>query len=232
MSREAYGEGYAHLNRKQVELVRGGNLWARTRIKNVLELAGLEGNKILDLGCGVGTFTVTYSKKGVDVVGVDFSKHALLLANYFVRTNGNSKKVEFVCADVQCLPLRDECFDKVVSADLVEHLYPNQFHRMMREVRRVLKRRGELNIYTPNPFHIFETLKKHNILKGSRDHVDLKTMPTIVDVLEENGFVVLKAYYKESYVPIFKWLEKFLMRISWISRFFRRRICVSGKREL
>ena len=232
MSRRGYERvgGYA----RQARAFERMDKWTRHRIRNVLGLVNPRSDDlILDLGCGMGTFTVVCSKLAGKAVGLDFSTASPSIAKRLIKSHGNPLKAEFVCADVQHLPFKARMFSKIICADLVEHLYPQQYKMLLLEAHRVLRMNGVLTIYTPNPTHIFEFLRKHNlILKQDPTHVSLKSLPHLIKSLKDN-FTVLKAYYTESHVPFFNIIERILMEMPTpISKFFKRRICLSAVAKL
>ena len=54
----------------------------------------------------------------------------------------------WIVADAQMLPLRSDAFDRVYASHIIEHLKsPASF---LREAHRVLKKRGFLELWTPN----------------------------------------------------------------------------------
>ena len=126
------------------------------------------------------------------------------------------------------MPLRSESFDLVVCADLVEHLYPDQFESMLDECFRVLKPGGRVVIWTPNPGHFFEVLKRRNIiLRRDESHVDYKTMGRLVEALRRHRFQVLSKRYTESHFPVLRTIERALLRFVPI---LRRRLLVLAMR--
>ncbi|MBU1044141.1 MAG: methyltransferase domain-containing protein [Candidatus Omnitrophica bacterium] len=106
--------------------------------------------KILDIGCGVGTFAYAAAKQQSQAYGLDYSHESLkvakLLANRF-KTGQNSV---FVTASALSLPYKDNCFDKVVIADFIEHITDPEKKLLLEEVWRVLKPGGEGVVFTPN----------------------------------------------------------------------------------
>ena len=63
---------------------------------NVEKLQPLEGKKILDVGCGSGRFCLAFAKGGAaKVVGVDFAKLMIDIAEELAREQGLSDKCEF-----------------------------------------------------------------------------------------------------------------------------------------
>ena len=105
------------------------------RVSNVGE------KRVLDIGCGDGSFTVRLRKYS-RVLGVDISQKAVDLA----REAG----LDAYKADIsrEKLPFDSEYVDVVYMGDVIEHLLDPDF--AVREVLRVLRRSGFLVLSTPN----------------------------------------------------------------------------------
>lgn len=211
------------------DLFRYQSLWMKDRIKNVLELSSPRSSGlILDLGCGMGTFTVVYSILLQYVVGVDFSPSVLSIARQLIIRYGKLDSANLVCADVRKLPLRGRIFHSVISADLVEHLTQPIYEGFLRESKRTLRDDGRIFIYTPNASHVFEKLKRHRvILREDAGHVALRTLTQMVESIEAADLKVLRAYYRPSYMPMFELIERALSIIPLLRPYFGRRICVA-----
>jgi 2-polyprenyl-3-methyl-5-hydroxy-6-metoxy-1,4-benzoquinol methylase len=167
--------------------------------------------RVLDLGCGWGTFCFYFAPLCKNVTGLDFSKKSIELCREFSKKYNHSN-IDFVCADAQNTGLKSESYDVIISADLFEHLYPETFEKVLDECRRLLKKGGKLVIWTPNRGHIFEILKNNNILiKKKICHVDYKSMERILKALKRRHFLIKKSYYDESHVPVLNVLEKLLL---------------------
>ena len=115
------------------------------RHKKVLEmLSKYELERILDVGCGDGNFTMLMARacKAKEVYGVEISKEGVEMA----RKNGvNCYQLD---VDEENLPFGDDFFDAVTALELIEHLYdPDHF---LDEVHRVLKPNGLFILSTPN----------------------------------------------------------------------------------
>lgn len=94
------------------------------------------GLKILDVGCGTGA-TLEWLQRFAGrrpVVGVDVAPAAVRLAR---RSGG---RVALASADL--LPFRDDRFDLIYCADVVQHLAEGQRAQALREFRRVLRPGG------------------------------------------------------------------------------------------
>jgi 2-polyprenyl-3-methyl-5-hydroxy-6-metoxy-1,4-benzoquinol methylase len=109
------------------------------------------GDKVLDLGCGVGTFAFHTAKAGAFSHGIDYSTESIKMARKLCARFKIEGSTEFRVGDVsRGLPYGDEFFDKIVCADFIEHIYHEDKVRILMEVRRVLKKGGVAVFYTPN----------------------------------------------------------------------------------
>lgn len=91
----------------------------------------------LDLCCGTGICTEIIAEKVAlkKVVGIDFSKRMLKIAN-----QRKHKNMLFICDDVTHLPFENESIDYVSISFGLRNV--QQKHELMTEVHRVLKSQG------------------------------------------------------------------------------------------
>jgi|ERR687898_128654 ubiquinone/menaquinone biosynthesis C-methylase UbiE len=99
--------------------------------------------KMLDVGCGEGSYVRDAIEEGIDAYGIDISTHALenALAEVKDRTSYGS---------ITKIPFGDEEFDVMTAFDVIEHIHPKDTSKMVQEIRRVLKPNGIIIITTPN----------------------------------------------------------------------------------
>ena len=200
----------------------------RYRIEKVLQIyePGPE-ERVLDLGCGWGTFCWALGHRVAEMVGVDFSQKSIDLCEK--RLAGSAiEGVSFLCADARDTGLEAESFDLVIGADLVEHLYPEDSRAVVAEAFRVLKKGGRLSLWTPHRGHFLEMLKARNILlRRDVSHVDYKSMDRLRTLVGSAGFVVERAYYAESHVGGLRSMERALQ--GWVP-ILRRRIALLARK--
>lgn len=196
------------------------NRFARTRMSNVFSLLPpLDGRLVIDLGCGMGTFTIETGRAGARAVGVDPAPAAVAAARRMAMAE--RVPVSFVRADAVALPLPDDRADVVLAADLVEHLDDVTLARILAEARRVLGEGGRLVIYTPNRTHLFERLRLAGALREDPSHIGLRTEAELVAALAAAGFEVERSRFLPSHLPGWSALERLLS--PWIP-LLRRRI--------
>lgn len=142
----------------------------------------LRQSKVLEIGCGAGHLTKWLLENGVDVIGVDRSAN---LINY---ARGGNLPNRFLVMDAQSLAFRNNCFDVVLSFDVLEHL--PDVTRHLAEVRRVSKAGGRYLLQAPNkytnaPYEIW----KHKSLSHYRTyHCSLQTAASLAARFANSGF--------------------------------------------
>ncbi len=198
------------------------------RIEMVLQIyePGPE-ERVLDMGCGWGTFCWALGPRVSEIVGVDFSQKSIELCEArLARTPIDG--VSFLCADARSTGLEAESFELVIGADLVEHLYPEDSEAMVAEAFRVLKKGGRFSLWTPHRGHFLEMLKARNILlRRDVSHVDYKSMERLKTMVTNEGFVVERAYYVESHLIGLRSIERAVQ--GWVP-ILRRRIAVLARK--
>ena len=201
----------------------------RYRIDKVTQLAEPRAvDRVVDLGCGWGTFELALADRVAEVVGVDFSERAIELCRRRLAADPRPN-VTFVCADAGATGLSSNAYDLVIAADLFEHLYPADAARVAAEAHRLLVPGGRFAVWTPHRGHVLEILKNRNIvLRRDVTHVDYKSMGETKRLLSEAGFTIERAYFAESHVPGLSTVEKLLQSVVPP---LRRRIAVLGRKN-
>ena len=123
------------------------NFW-RLKLQSIADLTGqLEGQRILDLGCGVGTCAIEYGMRGNQTIGVDYTFQAVQAGQELSRSKGLAA-TNFCVGDVSTLPFHNHTFDGIIASDIFEHLVPEVLDRTVGECARVLKPGGRLYVMT------------------------------------------------------------------------------------
>ncbi|GAI87178.1 unnamed protein product [marine sediment metagenome] len=159
-----------------------GNL--RTNLDFLKETNLLKPNdRILEIGCGIGSIVSELSGQGYDITGTDISGEAIA---YGLKKYGDIKLQVQPAEDLQ---FEDQTFDVVLSFDLFEHIA--RVDRHISEVHRVLRKDGLYLLQTPNKYSnmIFETLY-HKSLKWRRAHPSLHTPGQLRQRLSRHEFEV------------------------------------------
>jgi len=117
------------------------------RLALIREYAPLEGRRILDVGCGLGTYVKKLRAFSPEVYGVDIDPDKVAQAQ--------AELEHIYLAPAERLPFPDEHFDIVLLHEVIEHVSDDQ--QAVREAFRVIKEGGRLVIFAPNRLYPFET---------------------------------------------------------------------------
>ncbi len=129
-------EGYTLSSREELE-GESRALWER-RFHELLD--GRDCQKVLDIGCGPGFFSVLLAQMGYQVTAVDYTEN--MLAEAQENAAAYHVCVDFQRMDAQALDFEDEKFDLVISRNVLWNLEDPR--RAYREWLRVLKKGGRL----------------------------------------------------------------------------------------
>jgi len=171
----------------------------KRRVPLLLEYLELrERDRILDCGCGMGFYLKALSVLGQYVLcGLDSECNPLRFARRELRDGAALAR-----GDILALPYADASFDKVIMAEVLEHLEDD--HQGAREVCRVLRAGGILALSVPHSDYPFcwdpmncmlQTLFGHPIRRGPlagiwANHYRLYRPAELIEVLREAGFSV------------------------------------------
>lgn len=135
-------------------------------LPKLVNFAGYTGQRVLDVGCGVGNDLSRFAKAGAVCTGIDLAPHSIDLA----RSNFSQRGLqgEFLVMDGEDLEFADDSFD-LVFCHTVLHFTPNP-ERMVREIHRVLRPGGEAIAMTVNRKSWLNGLQR--LIKLEIDHLD------------------------------------------------------------
>jgi ubiquinone/menaquinone biosynthesis C-methylase UbiE/glycosyltransferase involved in cell wall biosynthesis len=122
----------------------------------LMEFDRHRGERVLEVGGGMGTDLAQFAHNGAIVTDLDLSSGHLELAKENFELRG--LKGEFVLHDAETLPFDDNTFDVVYSNGVIHHT-PNT-RTVVREMRRVLKPGGKaiVMVYAENSLHYWRNL--------------------------------------------------------------------------
>lgn len=106
-----------------------------------LRLEAGVGQRLLDIGCNWGRWSIAAARKGYSVVGIDPSLAAVLAAARLARKEGLD--IRLIVADARHIPIKDNQFDVVFSYSVLQHFARADVAMALEQIRRVLKPTGK-----------------------------------------------------------------------------------------
>lgn len=133
-------------------------------IPRLVEFARWRSQRVLEIGCGLGTDTLQFLRAGAEVTALDLSPRSVWLAHERARQNGH--RGLFLNADAETLPFADASFDLVYSWGVLHHTPDTQ--RAVDEVRRVLRPGGIalIMLYHRRSLRALQTYLVYGLLRG------------------------------------------------------------------
>ncbi len=169
-------------------------------------------DRVLDLGCGGGRHAFEAYRRGADVVAFDASPAELTAVAAMAGAMGAAGEAPAaahamcVSGDATLMPFADDTFDRVIAAEVLEHVPGDQ--RALHEISRVLRPGGLLAVTVPAwlPERICWRLSDdyHNVPGG---HVRIYTRPELEIKLRRAGLVVGGHHHAHGLHSPYWWLK-------------------------
>ena len=107
--------------------------------------------KILDLACGYGRFTIPLAKQGYTIQGIDISSNLIVKAKKTARKEGLNLK--FQIGDMRKLPYEDNSFDSIICmwSAFAELSKEKDQKKALKEMLRILRKEGFAFLEMPEP---------------------------------------------------------------------------------
>ncbi|XP_028798307.1 cycloartenol-C-24-methyltransferase-like [Neltuma alba] len=176
---------------------------------------GLEpGQKVLDVGCGIGGPAIEISRfSKTSVTGLNNNEYQINRAKELNRLHGTDKICNFVQGDFMNIPFPDNTSDAVYAIEATVHA-PDAYE-CYKEIHRVLKpgqcfaayESSMTTSFDPtNPEH--QKIKAELLLGGGL--VDIRSTTKVLEALKEAGFEVIwsKNIAEDSPIPWYFPMDK------------------------
>ena len=110
------------------------------------------GERLLDVGCNWGRWTIAAAQNDYQPVGIDPSLEAVSAARRVSKQLG--VETDFVVGDARYLPFADGCFDVGFSYSVFQHFSKENAKTSLREISRTVKPNGKTLVQMPNKFGV------------------------------------------------------------------------------
>lgn len=154
--------------------------------------------RLLDLGCGNGSFLFKVKNKVTEMHGVDISPSRISEAEELRDKDHKGSNISFKAIDIdEVLSYNDNYFDIITCIATFEHIYDP--YSVIKEIRRILNREGILIIEVPNitwlprriSFILGKLPKTSNEAGWDGGHLHYFTVASLIDFLEEHSFEII-----------------------------------------
>jgi SAM-dependent methyltransferase len=136
-------------------------------LPTLVDFSSFRGQRLLEVGCGIGTDLARFARGGARVTGIDLSQTAIDLARKNFALNNLSAE-ELRVANGEELPYPNEAFDVVYGHGVIQ--YTADPGRLIRECHRVLTPGGAAIFMVYNRVSWLNALSK--IMKVGLEHED------------------------------------------------------------
>ena len=110
-------------SREYFDEVEARKYFVEPHIPGFADFAQWKGKKVLEIGCGIGTDTISFARHGAQVTAVDLTENSLQVARQRAKVFGLDHQIRFVQANAErlsdSLPL--ETFDLIYSFGVIHH---------------------------------------------------------------------------------------------------------------
>ena len=168
-----------------------------------------------------GTFLGVFGKRAI---GLDIAKNQISYA----KKNYSNKKFKFLTYKNK-LPIRSKSIDTISLIELIEHIDNKDLFFLLKECKRVLKKRGRLYLSTPNYYSLWPLLEMIlNLISPvnyKHEHINKFNKKKLYKIIKKCGFEVLEINTFILFSPFFAFfsfkLSKFMVSLdNQLTNFF------------
>jgi SAM-dependent methyltransferase len=125
--------------------------YVHRQVDELIRFGGIAaGERVLDVGCGMGRYTIPLAERGIRVEGIDLSR---MLLDRLEEFNAGRHDIPLHCADILDPPAGlEEGFDAVVGFFTLHHLH--DLASSFRAMARLAKPGGRVVFLEPNPLNV------------------------------------------------------------------------------
>ena len=175
------------------------------------------GNKLLDVGCGVGYLLKAAEQRGLQTYGVDISEEAIKITK-------NISKNSIASVDKgEYLKFENETFNYVTCIGALEHFL--DMYKALQEIKRVSKKDATILIVVPNMDNFFWKKNDNPGTEQKDINENLFSLKEWKEIFYQAGFKILdihqdkwfmKCIHPFSSINPYKILKDIVKKVVWI----------------
>ncbi|VVB66516.1 Ubiquinone biosynthesis O-methyltransferase [Candidatus Gugararchaeum adminiculabundum] len=193
-------------------------------------LGNPKNQKILDVACGVGRYTIPLAKAKAELVGIDISEQMLARCAEGLKENGLQGRVRLLKTSASEIPL-ETTFDNILCMELLFHLPSDVQQKVVREFARLLKKDGHVMFTTSNNERVFGAKKTPTTWEEGY-YCEFMDTATTLKMFEKEGFKIEHVFsytfsslllarfinFLKPLYPISTWLDWKVSRFGFMDR--------------
>jgi ubiquinone/menaquinone biosynthesis C-methylase UbiE len=142
-----------------------GERGLRKRLEALASLDSMKGERLLDIGCASGAYTMALAEGFTRTDAIDVEPERLVMFRERLAECVVGDRIDIARMSGEAIGFGSETFDVVTAIETLEHI-PN-LERALEEIRRVLRPSGRFLVTGPNRYFPFES---HGWLWRGRRH--------------------------------------------------------------
>ena len=185
----------------------------------LMEFQNFRDARLLEVGCGMGTDLLQFSRGGARCVGVDLTPRSIEITQHRFKLYGADGA--FMISDAEHLPFRDESFDVVYSNGVLHHTPDTE--GAIREVHRVLRPGGvaKVMLYHRNSLNYWvDIVLRHGILRAEflRGRSTEEIMSRVIEFSDHDARPLVKVYSRREARKLFRLFNHVRIDVEQLTR--------------
>jgi ubiquinone/menaquinone biosynthesis C-methylase UbiE len=185
----------------------------------VMEFEKFRGAKLLEIGCGMGTDLLQFSRNQARCVGIDLTPRSIEITRHRFKLYGADGA--FMISDGEHLPFRNESFDVVYSNGVLHHTPDTA--GAIREVYRVLRPGGlaKVMLYHRNSLNYWVEIVLRRGLLGAeflRGRSAEEIMSRVIEHSEHSARPLVKVYSRRQARDLFSQFKNVTVEVEQLTR--------------
>jgi len=177
------------------------------------------GARLLEIGCGMGTDLLQFSRGGARCVGIDLTPRSIEITQHRFKLYG--ARGAFMISDGEHLPFCDESFDVVYSNGVLHHTPDTE--GAIREVHRVLRPGGtaKVMLYHRNSLNYWlEIVVRRGVLGAEflRGRSAEEIMSRVIEYSDHEARPLVKVYSRREARALFKMFKDVKVDVEQLTR--------------